>query len=152
MVGVWHDRTSEYRARRRGEEVAPDEFTDEESLELSTLPCWEDFDIEEVRLRIGEILTQIIQETAERHRKLGTRPLGRRQILHQQPHAWPRRVRRSPAPRFHAASFEIRRTLEAMYWAFLDLRAEALDALHAGQSRVCFPAHGIPPPFAPIFL
>ena len=42
--------------------------------------------------------------------------------------------------------------LEAMYRAFLDLRAEALDALHAGQRRVPFPAHGIPPSLVPLLL
>ena len=140
--------TEEYRARRRGEKVAPEEFASEESLELTRLPCWKDSDAEEVRIQIEEILTQIIEQTAERHRSNGTRPLGRRQILRQRPHAWPSRVRCSPAPRFHAASFEIRRMLEAMYRAFLDLRAEALEALRAGRFPVRFPAHGIPPPFA----
>ena len=38
--------------------------------------------------------------------------------------------------------------LEAMYRAFLDLRADALEAMREGRLRVRFPAHRIPPPFA----
>jgi len=150
ILGVWYDRTGEYRARRRGEDVAAEEFASDESLELTALPCWEDLETTEIQLRIEEILTQIIEQIAERNRANGIRPLGRRQILRQRPHAWPRGVRRSSAPRFHAASFEIRKMLEAMYRAFLDLRAEALEALRAGTGPVRFPAHGIPPPLAPV--
>ena len=146
--GVWYDRTQEYRARRRGQRIDPEEFAAEDSLELAPLPCWEELDAEEVRLRVEEILERIIEETAQRHRANGVRPLGRRQILRQRPDAWPRRVQRSPAPRFHAASLEIRRMLEAMYRAFLDLRADALEALREGRLPVRFPAHGIPPPLA----
>ena len=115
-------------------------------VELSPLPCWEDLGDEEVQRQVEEILQQIIDETAERHHAEETQPLGRRQILRQRPHAWPR-VHRSPAPRFHAASFEIRRMLGAMYRAFLDLRADALEALRQGRLPARFPAHGIPPPF-----
>ena len=150
IAGVWYDRTEEYRARRRGQVFGPKDFASEESLELAPLPCWEDLAEEEVQLRVEEILQQIIDETTERHRTDGTRPLGRRQILRQRPHAWPRSVHRSPAPRFHAASFEIRKMLEAMYRAFLDLRADALEALRQGRVPIRFPAHGIPPPLAPV--
>lgn len=149
IAGVWHDRTAEYRARRRGKPSDTDEFASEETLELTPLPCWQDLDAEAVQLQIEEILTQIIEETAERNQAAGSRPLGRRRILRQRPHSWPRRVARSPAPRFHAASFEIRKMLEAMYRAFLDLRAEALDALREGRFPSRIPAHGLPPPFAP---
>jgi hypothetical protein len=58
-------------------------------------------------------------------------------------------VQHSPAPRFHTASFEIRKMFEAMYRAFLDLRADALEAMREGRSPVRFPSHGIPPPWAP---
>ena len=146
--GVWYDRTEEYRARRRGHQVDPEQFANEEGLELAPLPCWEELGNEEVQLQVEELLQQIIHETAERHRADGTRPLGRQQILRQHPHAWPRRGHRSPAPRFHTASFEIRKMLEAMYRAFLDLRADALEAMREGRLPVRFPSHGIPPPFA----
>jgi len=149
IVGVWHDRTGEYRARRQAKELSSAAFSSEEAMELSRLPCWQDLEGKEMRRQIEVLLEQIVQETEQRHRAQGTRPLGRRRILRQRPHTWPRRVRRTPAPRFHAASFEIRKMLEAMYWAFLDLRAEALEALRAGRLPVRFPAHGIPPPLAP---
>lgn len=147
LTGTWYDRTAEYRALQRGEQVSPDEFASEESLELAKLPCWDELDPAKVRVLIDELVSQIIQATAERHRTQGTRPLGRRRLLRQRPHHLPSRVRRSPAPRFHAATFEIRRMLEAMYRAFLDLRAEALAALRAGRRPLRFPAHGIPPPY-----
>jgi hypothetical protein len=149
IVGVWWDRTGEYRARRRGAEASVDEFATEETLELSRLPGWEHLDGQEMRCRLEDMLEEISRVTVQRHRSRGTRPLGRRRILRQGTHAWPRRVRRTPAPRFHAASFEIRKMLEAMYRAFLDLRADALEALRAGRFPVRFPAHGIPPPLAP---
>jgi REP element-mobilizing transposase RayT len=40
MEGTWFDRTKEYAARSRGEDVAPRRFATREVLELDPLPCW----------------------------------------------------------------------------------------------------------------
>jgi hypothetical protein len=39
--GTWFDRTKEYGARQRGEEISPRRFATTETVTLSLLPCWQ---------------------------------------------------------------------------------------------------------------
>jgi hypothetical protein len=103
---------------------------------------------DEARGRIAEIVAQIATETRRQHRKAKTLPLGVRRILRQSPHHRPSRVARSPAPRFHTATWQIRRMLEQMYRSFCDAYRDAMDSLRKLQLAVPFPSHGIPPPAA----
>ena len=146
LEGVWYDRTGEYWARKRREEIEPGQFSSVETLKLTPLPCWDEIDPDEARALIAEILARIAAETRRQHREAGTRPLGVRRILRQNPHHRPSRVARSPAPRFHAATWEIRRMLEQMYRAFRDAYRDAMESLRKQRPSVRFPSHGIPPP------
>ena len=146
LSGIWYDRTAEYWARKRGEAVEPGRFASAESLRLSPIPCWDELSGEDVQRRIGEMVAEITSETRARHRQEKTRPLGVRRILRQDPHHQPRRVARSAAPRFHAATWQVRRMLEAMYRAFRDAYRDAMERLRAGRRPDRFPSHGIPPP------
>ena len=148
IEGVWYDRTGEYWARKRREEIEPGQFSSVETLRLAPLPCWDELAPAEARARVAEILARIVAETRRRHRAAKTRPLGARRILRQSPHHRPRRVARSPAPRFHAAAWEIRRMLEQMYRAFRDAYRDAMESLRSQRFEVQFPSHGIPPPVA----
>jgi hypothetical protein len=71
---------------------------------------------------------------------------GVRRIVRQDPHSRPRRLARSPAPRFHAATWPIRRMLEAGYRTYRDAYRDAKRALQVHRIPVHFPRHGIPPP------
>ena len=150
IVGLWYDRTAAYRLGRWGGGVVKlDDFAEQERLELAALPCWQGLRVEDIQGRVQELLDEIVEETAQRQRATGRRPLGSRAILAQHPHSRPQRVKRSPAPRFHAASYGIRKMLEAMYWTYLDLRAEAIETIRAGRFPIRYPEHGIPPPLIP---
>jgi hypothetical protein len=146
LTGTWYDRTAEYWARKRGQEVEPGQFTSTETLTLSPLPCWDHLSSERVQAKVAEIVREIVAETRQRHRQAKSRPLGVRRILRQDPHARPRRLARSPAPRFHAATWQIRLMLEAGYRAYRDAYRDAKRALQGHQVPVRFPRHGIPPP------
>ena len=146
LEGVWYDRTAEYWARKRQDEVEPGQFLSTETLRLAPLPCWDELDPDETRARIAEIVSRIATETRRQHREAKTRPLGIRRILRQHPHHRPSRVARSAAPRFHAATWQIRRLLEQMYRAFRDAYRDAMKSLKKQRPAVRFPSHGIPPP------
>ena len=149
VIGIWYDRTGEYWAKKRGEAIEAGQFASTETLTLCPLPCWDDLPADEVRARIAEIVAHIVRETRQQLRDTQSRPLGARRILRQNPQARPQRVARSKAPRFHAATWQIRRMLEAMYRAFRDAYRDAMESLRQRQLTVRFPDHGIPPPGLP---
>ena len=146
VTGTWHDRTGEYWARKHGEVIEPGQFTSIETLSLCPLPCWDGLSPEEVRAKIAEMVSDISAETRRRLREAEKLPLGVRRILRQDPHARPRRLARSDAPRFHAATWQIRRMLEVGYRNYRDAYQDAMEALREHRLPVRFPSHGIPPP------
>jgi hypothetical protein len=146
VTGIWYDRTGRYWARKAGETIAPGQFVSEESLTLCPLPCWDDLPDEEQRDRIAGLVEAITAQTRRRLRQAQARPLGARRILRQNPHSRPQRIARSTAPRFHAASGQVRKMLEAMYRSYRDAYRDARDRLRKCRAPVRFPSHGIPPP------
>ena len=146
ITGSWYDRTAEYWARKRGQNVEPGAFASTETLQICALPCWDQLSSEEVRAKIAELVREIAAETRLRLRQAKSRPFGVRRLLRQDPHARPQRLARSPAPRFHAATWQIRRMLEAGYRTYCDAYQEAKRALREHRVPVIFPRHGIPPP------
>ena len=146
VTGTWHDRTAEYWARKTGEAMDPARFVTTESLTLRPLPCWDDLPAEEVRVLIAEITTSIVAETRQQLRNAKKRPMGVRRILRQNPHSRPQRVAHSAAPRFHAATWQIRKMLDAMYRSYRDAYRDAMEAMGDHTLPVRFPNHGIPPP------
>jgi len=144
--GLWRDRTAECRARERGARVEVSDFLVEETLALSPLPCWEELSSEESQELVREMVRQISRETARRIRSAGIRPLGRRWILRQDPHARPEQVERSPAPLFHAASRTVRQQLLMAYRTYVERRAQVLETLRVPSLVARLPRYGIPPP------
>ena len=146
VTGTWYDRTAEYLARKRGKEIAPGQFASAETFKLCLLPCWDDLSPAEARARTAEMVRDISAETRKKLSESKSRPLGVRRILRQDPHARPQRIARSTAPRFHAATWQIRRMLEAGYRSYCDAYRDAVEALRQQRVPVHFPSHGIPPP------
>jgi REP element-mobilizing transposase RayT len=149
LAGLWFDRSAEYEARRQGKRFQPEEFATRYQIRLAPLPCWEDLPPLTVQAYVAEIVDQIAAETRQRHRYEGSRPLGRRAILKQHPHASPKCSKKSPAPPFHAASRQIRQQWRQAYAAFVASFHEAAQRLRQGDLTVRFPPGSFPPPRPP---
>jgi hypothetical protein len=144
--GIWVDRTSLYRARQRqGEKVRPVDHEEPETLELAQLPCWSHLTPEQYRQQVAALVQEIEEETAARHRREGTRPLGRRAVLKARPHTRPEEAKQSPAPLVHAATLEAREAFVAAYRWFVASFREASVQLRAGRRDVKFPEGSFPP-------
>ena len=165
LYGTWTDQTSWYRAqlqagrklekatgrRQPWRKVKERDFRTQEVLFLTPLPCWRDEDPAWVVEQIEEMVAAIEQETQQRHESQGTRPLGPKAILRQDPMGQPRKTKRSPAPLVHASTRESRNDFLERYYEFLAEYRAAAEALRRGVRDVIFPAGCFPParPFVP---
>jgi hypothetical protein len=145
IEGLWFDRTQESAARRRGDAFERDRFATPENVVLSPLPCWRHLSPEKQRDRVAEVVREIEEETAARRKRTGVTPLGRAAVLKQDPLERPKKIKKSPAPLFHAASKRVRDDLRASYLAFFAAFREAAEKLRAGVLPVVFPAGSFPP-------
>ena len=145
LEGIWIDRTQQYAARRRRQEHDAERFTTNEILTLDPLPCWKHLDEKTTRARIATMAAEIEAEAAAHREKTGTPVLGPAAILRQHPHGQPRQSKKSPAPRFHAASREARRFLYRIYAEFVAQFREAAERLRAGDRNAPFPPGCFPP-------
>ena len=143
--GLWFDRTKEYAARGRREKFHRLEYATPETLRLEPLPCWRHLSKQRIRSRIAELVTQIETETAKRHAKERTQPLGVKGIVALDPHDRPRNLKKAPAPAFHAFTKTARRELIEAYGWFLDAYGEAAEKLRAGNLDSSFPKGSFPP-------
>ncbi|MGH9197081.1 MAG: hypothetical protein ACRD1T_15245, partial [Acidimicrobiia bacterium] len=150
LEGTWFNRTQEYNARNRGEEVSPRQFATPETLELAPLPCWSHLTAEQYRARIAALVEEIIEEAEIRRKETGIEPLGPAAILAQNPFGQPMKTKKSPAPLVHAISKKARKELYAAYVWFVAAFREAAEKLRAGDRMVRFPEGSFPPalPFA----
>jgi hypothetical protein len=145
LKGYWFDRTKEGAARRRGETPERLAYASEEEVVLSPLPCWKHCGEDQVRQQVRELVEDIEKEAAAERQSTGLKPLGIKAILAQHPHSKPRKTKRSPAPRFHAATKAVRDSLREAYFLFLAAFLEAAEKLRAGDRRARFPEGAFPP-------
>jgi REP element-mobilizing transposase RayT len=145
LKGLWFDRTQEYAARRRGETYERLKYATTETVTLSPLPCWKHLPPETYRERIAQLVEEIESEADIRRANTGRKPLGVTAVYSQDPHARPRKLKRSPAPLFHAMSQKIHRELYEGYAWFTAAFRKAAEKLKAGQRTVAFPAGCFPP-------
>ena len=145
LRGLWFDRTQEYAARARREEFDRFAYASPETVRLEPVPCWQHLPEERLRSRVAELVLQIETETADRHAKKETRPLGIIAVLAQNPHDKPLRSKKALAPAFHAASKAARRELVEAYRWFVGAYREAAEKLRQGDFKVGFPAGSFPP-------
>ena len=144
LSGVWFDRTAEGDARRCGRKPSKYEFASRETLKLSPPPVWDGIEPKEACRRVCEMVCEVVAETSAALRERGERPLGVQRILRQHPHSRPIALKRSPAPRFHASSWDVRKRLEEAYKAFLVAYRQAAAQLRSGDLGVEFPAQVFP--------
>jgi len=151
LRGSWHDQTSDWEARRRGKAVRYHDFRTDESIDLEPLPCWQHLPSEQIQGRIRHMVRQIEQETADRHRRNGTRVLGRKAAQAVHPHDGPESPKRGQRPAFHAATREVREAMKQAYREFAEFFRAAAQDLRDGVKGVTFPPGSFPPglPFVP---
>lgn len=145
MEGTWFDRTKEYAARMRGEDVAPDRFATREILVLDPLPCWRHVPAEQYRQRIAGLVEAIVAAAEMRRRESGREPAGVAVIRSQNPLGQPVKAKRSPAPLVHAASRRVRLEIYKMYAIFVAAFREAAERLKSGDRSARFPEGSFPP-------
>ncbi len=152
LVGKWLNRTSSYYARlRRGEQVVADEFSTEERVVISPLPCWRHLSESQWRGAVADLVEDINREAALVREDLGASSVGIERILGASPISRPRCVEKSPKPRFHARNpATYRRMLEVWREVTCSFR-EASEKLRSGVRQVVFPEGTFPPglPFVP---
>lgn len=145
LEGLWWDRTREYAARARGERFHRLQYAARERVTLDALPCWRDLSRSEYRRRVGEVVREIEVETAARHAREGTRPLGVKAVLAQDPHDRPHELKKALAPSFHAVTQAVRRDLVEAYRWFVSAYREATQQLRQGNKGARFPEGSFPP-------
>jgi REP element-mobilizing transposase RayT len=145
LKGHWIDRTQQHAARNRGEDASDERFAVEETLILSPLPCWAHLSPECYRKRIEALVEEVEAEAALTRRRSGSRVLGVKAILAQDPQTRPSRLARSPAPLVHAATKAARRMFYELYAEFVSAFRTAAESLRRGNRDAPFPAGSFPP-------
>ena len=146
LEGVWYDRSREYAARNAGETTTPKEFVTRYELRLDPLPCWSHQDAAARERYVAELVQATEDEARMRHRKQGTRPLGRTAVLRQHPHHRPQNLAWSPSVLVHTATKRVRQDIFRAYGLFLAAFGEAVARLRAGDLSARFPEGSFPPP------
>jgi len=151
LEGQWFDRTKEYAARQRGEAFDPLRYATPEILVLDPLPCWKDLDPTTRQERIAGLVQEIEEEAAAACKRAGIHPAGAAAVLAQDPLTRPGKLKKGPAPLFHAATAEMRRVLWEAYAEFVGKFRDAAEKLRAGDRTAVFPSGCFPPalPFVP---
>lgn len=145
LKGLWLDRTQEYAARVRGESFPRLRYATVETIKLGRLPCWRHLSKREYAIRVGEVILEIEAETTARHAREGTRPLGVKAILAQDPHDRPEKLKKARAPAFHAVTKSARRELVEAYRWFVGAYRQAAERLGQGIEGARFPEGSFPP-------
>ncbi len=146
LVGLWFNRTEEYSARTRRESFDRLKYATQEVLKLSPLPCWKHLSEAAYRRQVADLVEAIEKNYAPEGIRRGKKASQIRTSRPRHPHHAPNRLKKSPSPRFHAASRRARRELMEGYSLFLRAYRAAAERLRAGLSPVAFPLGSFPPP------
>jgi REP element-mobilizing transposase RayT len=151
VEGTWYDRRREYALRRSGKDVKVEDYTTQETLALTPIPCWKALSPDQYRRQIESLVEQIIREAEQAAAQTGAGPLGAVAVCQQNREARPTKMKKSPAPRFHALSKQVRQAMYEAYAIFVAAFREAAERLRAGDREARFPAGSFPPrlPFVP---
>jgi len=140
LAGTWFDRTQEYLARRKGETVDRLRYATPETVTFSPLPCWKNLSPEAYRQRVANWPT--------RSRRTPPRPgSGQEPSRLESRRSWPRtkRLKKSPAPLFHAASKAMRHYFYEGFSWFVAAYRTAAEKLQKGDPAPRFPLGSFPP-------
>ena len=149
--GLWRDQSGEYYARKSGKAVNLRDFLVEELVRIRPIPCWVGLSRRQRCAEIEGLLREIARLAWTRQQSTGKVPMGKKRLLRQRPHHRPKKMKRSPAPAFHARSREHYQKLRERDWAFADEYREAARRLRLGLPGAVFPPGCFPPrlPYVP---
>jgi hypothetical protein len=88
---------------------------------------------------IQSTIEKIVAAAAAASREKGAMVLGAAKLQRQHPHTQPNRIKKSPAPRFHAYAVAVRRALRDAYSAFVAAYRIAAERLRGGDRGARFP-------------
>lgn len=145
IEGTWYNRTREYVLRRQKKAFTEANYTSRETVQLTPLPCWKHLSPEAYRKTIAALVEAITEEARVARASSGSQPLGPEAIRRQVPGMRPEKLKRSPAPRFHAFRKTARRTLYEAFATFVAAFREASERLRRGETNVSFPVGSFPP-------
>ena len=97
------------------------------------------------RKRVEALVEEVEEEAALTRRRSGSRVLGAKAILAQDPQTRPDGLARSPAPLVHAATQAARRMFYELYAEFVSAFRTAAESLRRGNRDAPFPAGSFPP-------
>ena len=152
LSGHWFDRTAHRRKSPNPHRPAnPEDHTALLTVLFAPLPCWAHLPGSTYRQRVREIIRRIEEQTAERHARHNTRPLGIDAVCKAHPHQRPETLERRPAPKIHAATSEARSQWLEAHQLFVTAYREASQKLRSGATQVAFPPGSFPPalPYVP---
>jgi hypothetical protein len=117
--GTWIDRSAEYRARARRQNVLPGQFATDYDVSLTPLPCFAALTSDQRQSECRRIVAEIQDSIAAENRETGMKPMGVAAILEQDPHHRPDCLERSPAPFVHTHDPELGADFASSYRAFV---------------------------------
>jgi hypothetical protein len=117
----------------------------QEEVVLIPLPCWAHLTPEQYRERVAALIEEIEAEARAERERTQVPALGVETILKQNPQGQPKASKRSPAPRFHAATKAARDGFWNAYSAFVAAFREAAERLKEGDRLARFPVGSFPP-------
>jgi hypothetical protein len=103
---------------------------------------------EKRRELIANLVKEIEEEAAAARKREGVKVAGAKAVLAHPPHTCPEKLKKGPAPLFHAASAGMRQFLWSLYAEFVGKFRDAAEKLRAGDLSAVFP-HGCFPPALP---
>ncbi len=147
LEGVWFNKSKEWAARNRGQDVGPYDFATKYRISLKPLPAFRHLGSEAYQDRVTQLIVEIQDEY--RAKRDGDPVAGIERILSLDPYEPPtRQPKRSPRPRFHVASRQARDELrreQAEFAAQYRIASEALRVHRNLEAIGWFPAGSYPP-------
>ena len=146
VIGLWHDRTAERKARAEGKDVQPGEFIIEYPVHFSPLPHWESMGVKGWRQRVTDMIDDIAEAAAEERVRTGKTVLGYEAVTNISPMFAGEAPESSPAPRLHAVGKRAFDALKDVLVAFTNacrIELERSREIPAYEPR--YPPYAFPP-------
>ncbi len=146
LEGYWWNRSREWAAANRRQDVSRYDFATRYFVGFAQLPAFRHLSPDEYQDKVAELIREIEEEGEER--RDGMTVAGVEKILDQNPYEPPtRKTKRSSKPLFHFASRQARDDLRGELAAFLAQYWEASEALRGGNLEAAswFPDGCYPP-------
>ncbi len=147
LEGYWFNKTKEWAARNRGQDVGTYDFATKYRIELAQLPAFRHLSPEAYQDKVSQLIIEI--QDRYRAERDGNPVAGVEKILSLDPYEPPtRHPKSSSRPRFHVASRQARDELWKEYAAFATQYRMASEALRIRRNPAAidwFPTGSYPP-------